>query len=106
MSVVTDIILIEFDSVGTLNCPPPMVKINDWLNEEYRCSLQKVDQMAGGNKFTQVGVWMAAINHFASLYDFVEVVRNAGWEWPEYVRLMVNEEFDDEGFKTVFGAIR
>lgn len=92
MSVVTDIILCEFDTVGhePLDCPP-IDQINQFLHR-FNAKLLKVDEYAGGNKVMQVGVWMAAVNHLGPGLE--EVVFKQQWRYPECVQLLVKQEHD------------
>ena len=100
MSVVTDLILTEFDSVGGFSLIPPMDEINLHL-DQFNSYFVKVDEHAGGSKYMQTGVWLAAVNHLGPLEDLVQVIREQHWEYPEAVRLLVQEE-NEEGFKVVF----
>lgn len=104
MSRVTDLILTEFDSVGgDSDMPEPMVKINDYLGK-HNSAFKKCDEHAGGGKFMQVGVWLAAANYLGDVAELVEVVIHQRWTDPEYVQLFVKEE-EDNKFQMVLDGI-
>lgn len=97
MSWVTDIILTEFDSVGVVKTPQPLLDINTYLDEKYKNAIIQVDDLAGGNKWMQIGVWMGAFNHF-DFDEFFHFVKNRPWEYPEVVQVMANFEDNEYGF--------
>ena len=66
MSVVTSMILTEFDSVGNRETPECIGLLNKFIDDSrgLECeTFQQVDHLGGGNKCMQVGVWCGAVNY-------------------------------------------
>ena len=101
MSSVTDVILTEFDSVGDpeSRCDA-MDEINDFMTTQ-NSEFLKVDEYAGGPKWMQMGIWMAAVNHCCPIDQLAEAIELATWEWPDKVGLFVNGEHYETGFQKV-----
>lgn len=101
MSVVTTIVLLtsilESNEVDRVDTYPAIDSINAALGAEW---LKPVHGGAGGNKYPQAEVFMAAINHF-DIDILLRAMRVAPWQQPEVVRLLVNGEYDD-GFEDVY----
>jgi hypothetical protein len=99
MSVVTTILLTtsimesEEDAEGK-DAFPAIDRINAGLGRPW---LKQVDQHAGGNKAPQAYAFMAAINYL-DLGAFKRLIREAPWEEPDHVLLLVNHE-DNLGFQ-------
>jgi len=101
MSVVTTILLTTSTMEGTeidvdgrpVDVYPAIQHLNAWRGSEW---LKPVHEHAGGNKYPQACVFMAAMNYF-DLDDLKDVMRAAPWEEPESVVLLVSGE-EDSGF--------
>ena len=66
MSNVTNIILItgiEDGYTGEGSAVPNFDKLNVYLQSKYDIEFNKVDKMAGGNKYMECDVFMIAVNH-------------------------------------------
>ncbi len=73
-----------------------VVALNRVLMEECRTSFERVDQHAGGGKFFEATVFMAAFNHCPTP-DIIAFVRQQQWTYPEDVQVFVKEQ-EDDGF--------
>jgi hypothetical protein len=99
MSVVTTLIIAtsihesEEDAAGN-DVYPAIDRLNELLGGGQW--FKPVHDYAGGNKAPQAYAFMAAINHL-DLDALKRHMRNAGWDEPGEVILLVNEE-EDPGF--------
>ena len=84
MSVVTDVILVEFEW-GDDGKSEAM----DYVKELY--SFNRVDQHAGGSKCMQCTVHLAAINYLDH-EELLERVRAAPWGSSEHVQVFLKSE--------------
>ena len=96
MSRVTNLILCEHESVGGHECLP-IEPINRFLAGRHS-EFCKVDKYAGGSKFMEIGVWVAAVNYLGSEEDLIRVVREQTWEFPEHVQLFIKQQ-EEDGFR-------
>lgn len=84
---------VEAESSGLEFDTYPLVdKINAWLAEcGFRPLVDITDHM-GGTKHSQMCVFGAAFNYFASRDEFRAMVISLPWEYPEEVVLLMNPE--------------
>jgi hypothetical protein len=62
-------------------------------------SFNEVSEHAGGTKAMEAEVWLGAFNYL-DLEDFLERVRLTDFEYPDDVRILVQEQ-DDDHFRLV-----
>ena len=101
MSVVTTLIITtscaeSHEDAAGADVYPSINFINDEFGVEW---LKPVHDFAGGNKYPQAYVFMAAINHL-DFNQLLSYMRAAPWEMPEAVGLLVSFE-EDDGFRQI-----
>jgi hypothetical protein len=95
MSVVTNVLIClnlleEIDDQATT---PPISEINDYLSSRGYGGLARVDDLAGGNKAFQAGVWLGAFNHL-NIKEFMDVVKSRDWLCRDDVQVLLKKEED------------
>lgn len=104
MSRVTNLLLTcfentEYEDGELIAFPPALAALKAWCeNDELHYPLgwprKSVDAVSGGTKHLECDLWAWGANCL-NLEDFLEVVRAAQWEYPEYVQVFVKGQDDD-----------
>ena len=90
MSHVTDVILTV--GCGDSRVAECIAALDSFTRTEARGgTLHKVDQHAGGTKALQAEVYMGAFNYLP-VGEFIALVKTLPWEYPEDIRLFMQEE--------------
>ena len=68
--------------------------VQEWLLDNRKGPLVRVNEHAGGEKALQCDVWVGAYNYL-DVDGFLYVVRSREWEYPENVVVMIQNEHDE-----------
>ena len=90
MSVVTNMIFTFSSTDKNI-----IFNINKWLNGREYGELNAVADMAGGYKFFESQIFIAAFNHFF-LDDFIDFIKSLAWNDPCAVQIFIKKEFDSK----------
>lgn len=100
MSLVTNVILTTF-----LNDEDAVATVNESLKAQPTMSghdvLHPVHDHGSNRKAMEADVYIGAFNYL-DLDGLLQAVRSAPWEWPDYVRVFVQQQ-DDDGFSERLG---
>lgn len=98
MSVITEVILtcLEPDYNDLTRRDLPVRWINSRIIDHVGCLVRIDNRVTKGSKFLIHDIWAAAFNKLDKA-KFLQSVKDAPWDSPEYVTLMWSEE-EDDGF--------
>lgn len=70
-------------------------QMNAYLRSKFgeHVLLRNVREYAGGGKRLECDVFIVAVSHL-NIPDFLDVFRQASWNWPEEVQLMIKDQED------------
>jgi hypothetical protein len=99
MSCVTDVIVVcgltEESEESRLDSPvPTLERLSDWLEENEKGRLVRLDSSAGGRKAMQCVVALGAFNYL-DIPDFLAHAWSLKWEDDEAVQIFIKDEEDD-----------
>jgi hypothetical protein len=88
MSCVSNVILLTFiEDQGIKD-------VQLWLSRAGALPLNQIDGFSGGTKAVEHEIWAGAYN-WLDVPEFIKAVKNASWEFPSDVQLLIKEESDD-----------
>jgi len=92
MSLVTNCIL----SFSNLEEPERIEEVNSFFDCKplISCADESIRGWHGGTKHLETPIYIGAFNYLCN-YDFFNHIRSIGWEYPEDLQLMLQEQDDD-----------
>jgi hypothetical protein len=97
MSVVSTVLLtfsLHEEEIGDTGQYPLVDRINEWLANDNRGTLARLNDHFGGRKAPQAEAWGGAFN-LLDEDDFLALVYSLPWRQPHAVVVLINSEHDD-----------